>query len=138
MKQLSGFADTWTMIFPADTTWVDRKSNRRSADDTADRARGSHRAVVSSPWILGRITPNEREGCRTYIAFPSCEQPVLVISQDTAVLRYLTESVLSTPPGIGGMSGLLMALGRRLLRRRRTWALAALLRNAGVVSVEQQ
>jgi len=87
--------------------------------------------VVTSPWALRR-----RGKGRTYIAFPSREQPLLVTSHDPAVLRYLTDAVLSAPPGVGGLSGLVMTLGRRFLRRRSVWLLAALCGTARVVSVE--
>jgi hypothetical protein len=127
MKSLAATADTWAILLPPDTTWVGR--GQPELEDL--EAKPLRRAVVTSPWALRR-----RGKGRTYIAFPSREQPLLVTSHDPAVLRYLTDAVLSAPPGVGGLSGLVMTLGRRFLRRRSVWLLAALCGTARVVSVE--
>ncbi len=130
MKSLAATADTWAILLPPDTAWVGRGQDEPERPDPKQ----ARRAVVASPWALRRRA--EGGARRTYIAFPSRDQPLLVTSHDPAVLRYLTDSVLSTPPGVGGLSGLVMTVGRRFLRRKGTWLLAALFGSAGVVSVE--
>ena len=135
MKGLAATASTWAILLPPDTTWVE--GGRPQATPVGcGRSEHAPRAVVASPWALRRRPGDEEAGRRTYIAFPSCEQPLLVTSHDPAVLRYLSESVLSTPPGVEGLSGLAATVGRRLLRRRSAWLLAALLGTVRVVSVE--
>jgi hypothetical protein len=66
---------------------------------------------------------------------PSRRRPLIVASCDPAVLRYLADSVLTVPPGTGPVLSLLLTAGLRLLRRRGTWVLAALLGAARVVVV---
>lgn len=131
MKNLSSVSDTWAILLPADTTWIDRRKEAETRTDS-EKARGTHTACVRSPWALHPESP----GHRTYIAFPSHEQPLLITSRDAVVLRYLTESVLASPPGSGRFTSLAVTVGRRLLRRRSAWSLAAKFRVAGIVSVQ--
>ncbi len=136
MTQPASLSETWAILLPADTVWVDRGKKQNAP--SVDLPRGTHTAVIGSRRTLRRRAGGGTAGCRTYIAFPSYEQPLLVTNQDSAILRYLTDSVLSTPPGIGRFSAFLLTIGRRLLRRRSAWVLATRFRTAGIVSVQEE
>ncbi len=137
MTQLFGTSETWAILLPADTVWIDR-GKQQPTETSVEHPRSTHTAVIGSRRTLRRRSGKDAAGCRTYIAFPSYEHPLLVTNQDSAILRYLTDSVLSTPPGIGRVPTFLLTIGRRLLRRQSAWMLATWFSTAGVVSVQEQ
>jgi hypothetical protein len=71
---------------------------------------------------------------QSYVAVPF-ERPTVVASTDGAVLRYVADSVLSVPSGVGRIPSMLFTAGLRLLRRPTMWTLGAVVRAGGVVLV---
>jgi hypothetical protein len=140
MMDAPGDSATWATLLPDDTTWLSdhRKlaAGHRLHRAMADFPSGSCQAIVASPWAFTRSRRDKPGVRRTYVAFPSCQKPILVASRDAVVLRYIADSVLSVPPGTGRFSSMLMTACLRLFRLRATWTIAALLRVAGVVLVE--
>lgn len=61
---------------------------------------------------------------RAYVALPSAKRPLIVAARDPSLLRYVTASLLSAPPGTGVPVGLLCEVGLRLLRIPGVWELA--------------
>ena len=69
-----------------------------------------------------------------YVALPH-EKPMLIASNDAAVLRYVADSVLSVPPGAGRIPSILFTTGLRLLRLPFMWSFAAVVRATDMVIV---
>lgn len=113
----------WTALLPAGTVWLSRPPRR------AGIAAGF--AAAAAPWSLRR----PGRGVRAYVAVPSRQRPLIVASWDPAVLRYVAGTVLSVPPGGGQVRSAVLTCGLRLLRYRRAWLLAAVLRAGGAVLV---
>lgn len=66
-------------------------------------------------------------GAHPYVVYPY-ESPILIASKDTAVLRYVADSVLSVPPGAGRIRSMIFTSGLRLLRLPIVWSFAAVVR----------
>jgi hypothetical protein len=139
MSPAAGESAAWAALLPAGTVWLPRRRRdavRRLRQAMAGQAAGASLAVAASPWALRRTAdPGEPGAPRIYVAIPSRRRPVLVASQDPAVLRYVADSVLSVPPGTGPVLSLILTAALRLLRFRPAWMLAAAVRAGGVVLV---
>lgn len=116
----------WSAVLPPGTTWV---------APGVPTGSGS-RAVLLRPWAVSR-TPRHGGGTtwRPYVAVPSQQAPVLIASKDAGVLRYVSGSLMSVPPGAGQVASLVLTAGLRLLRFRLVWNLVAALRVARLVAV---
>jgi len=139
MRNAAGAAAAWAALLPTGTTWLPEHGHqgaRRLRRALEGLPHGSCLAIAVSPWALGHARGRaERDDLRTYIAIPSRQRPLLVASRDPAVLRYVADSVLSVPPGVGPLPSMVLTAGLRLLRFPAAWTLAAVLRAAGVVLV---
>jgi hypothetical protein len=142
MRSSPGGSAAWATLLPGDTIWLSshgqlrtRRLRRTLAADPQSRCR----AVIEAPWSFGRTRrPDdavESVALQAYVAFPSCERPILVASRDAAVLRYVADSVLSVPPGAGLVPSMVLTAGLRLLRLPTMWNFAAIVRAAGVILV---
>jgi hypothetical protein len=130
----------WTALLPEGTIWLAgrRRSVPLPADMLSAQPVGASVAIAAPPWALhGRPRIGDPRGTRAYIAVPSRQRPLLVASDDPEVLRYLADSVLSVPPGLGPALSLVLTIGLRLLRHRAIWILVAALRAASVVIVRR-
>jgi len=114
----------WAALLPGGTVWLSRPPHGAGA------AVGF--ATAAAPWSL-RSRPERR--IRAYIAVPSRERPLIVASWDRAVLRYLADTVLSVPPGVGQAISMVLTVGLRMFRYPGSWLLAAVLRVGGAVLV---
>lgn len=114
----------WAALLPGGTVWLSRPPRRTGA--------GAGFAAAAGPWSL-RLRP--RRGVRAYVAVPSRQRPLIVASWDPAVLRYITDTVLSVPPGSGQVLSAVLTVGLRMLRYRAPWLLAVALRAGGAVLV---
>jgi hypothetical protein len=96
------------------------------------------RTIAVGPLAMRRKADQRSRGrshnLHAYVAVPF-ERPTVVASTDRAVLRYVTDSVLSVPPGAGRVPSMLFTAGLRLLRRPNMWTLVAAIRAGGVVLV---
>lgn len=111
-----GDAPVWRALLPPATVWV-------------RPARPDH------PWSR---SPGASQRARMeYVVLPSVDEPVVVVSRDSRVLRYVTDSVLTAPPGGGRLLSMMYALGRRILRLPGAWTLARTLRPGLTVLVER-
>jgi hypothetical protein len=132
-------SSAWSTLLPSGTVWLpqrrwDARQQLRSA--MADLPRGSRVAIPASPWAFGRAQgAGEPDTVSSYVAVPSRQDPMLITSRDPAVLRYIADSVLTVPPGVGPLPSMLLTAGLRLLRFPAAWILAALMRMGGVVLV---
>jgi hypothetical protein len=137
MSPPAGESVAWAALLPAGTVWLPRRRGdaaRRLRQAMAGQAAGLSLAIAASPWALRRSADAGEPGApRTYVAIPSRRRPVLVASQDPAVLRYVADSVLSVPPGTGPVLSMILTVALRLLRFRPAWMLAAAMRAGGVV-----
>jgi hypothetical protein len=144
MRSDLGVSAAWVALLPDDTVWLSGQDHAgarelRRAMTAVPPSRC--RAVVTSPWSFRGATlatdPVGAESSQTYVAFPSCEGPILVASRDAAVLRYVADSVLSVPPGAGRVPSMVLTAGLRLLRLPIMWTFAGIVRAAGVVRVRR-
>ena len=117
-------AAAWAALLPAGTVWLSRPP-RSAGTKTAF-------AATAAPWSL-RSRSGDR--IRAYVAVPSRQRPLIVASWDRAVLRYLSATVLSVPPGAGQVLSAVLTLGLRMLRYPGSWLLAIALRAGGAVLV---
>jgi hypothetical protein len=142
MSEPAGDSAAWAVLLPAGTVWLPRRragTGRRLHRAMAGLPAGSSLAAPAAPWALRRTAgPGEAGALLAYVAIPSRGRPVLVASQDPAVLRYVADSVLSVPPGTGPLLSMILTAALRLLRIRPAWMLAAALRAGGVVLVRRQ
>jgi hypothetical protein len=76
----------------------------------------------------------EAHGVHSYVTYPR-SRPIVIASNDSAVLRYVADSVLSVPPGAGRIPSMFFTSGLRLLRLPITWSCAAVVRATGMVAV---
>jgi hypothetical protein len=139
MSTVAGESAAWAALLPAGTVWLPRRRGdaaRRLCRAMAGQAAGLSLAVAASPRALCRTADASQKGApRTYVAIPSQRRPMLVASQDPAVLRYVADSVLSVPPGTGPVLSMILTVALRLLRFRPAWMLAAAVRASEVVLV---
>jgi hypothetical protein len=108
------------------------------SDDTFQLCGRGHRGARRIRWTHGRGPQGDKvleaHGVHSYVTYPR-SRPIVVASKDAAVLRYVADSVLSVPPGAGGMRSMFITSGLRLLRLPLTWSCAAVARATGVVLV---
>jgi hypothetical protein len=105
-------AAAWSAVLPTQTSWV---------------------AEAAPWWLRARGIGRPTGGHVTrYVAIPSARSPLLVAAYDRDVLRHVADTVLSVPPGSGPLARAVLTGGRRLMRLRLAWRLAAL---AGLVRV---
>ncbi len=139
MSPSAGESAAWSALLPAGTGWLPPRRGstaRRLRRALAGQAAGASLAAAASPWALRRgAGPPGPAGLRAYAAVPSRRHPMVIASQDPAILRYVADAVLSVPPGTGPAGSLAITAGLRLLRLRPAWMLAAALRGGGVVLV---
>jgi hypothetical protein len=114
----------WAALLPGETVWLSRPPRRTG------NAAGF--AAAAAPWSLRR---RSRRGIKAYVAVPSRQRPLIVASWDPAVLRYVADTVLSVPPGVGQTVSAVLTIGLRLLRYRAPWLLAMALHAGGAVLV---
>ena len=108
------------------------------SDDTFQLCGRGHRRARRIRWARGRGLQGDRvleaHGVHSYVTYPR-NRPILIASKDAAVLRYVADSVLSVPPGAGGIRSMCITSGLRLLRLPLTWSCAAVARATGMVFV---
>jgi hypothetical protein len=125
-------------MLPDGTVWLTGRRSRPRESAGVPPDSGRTVAAGAAPWALCRWSTESGEaGTMTFIAVPSRHQPLLVASRDSAVLRYLTDSLLSVPPGAKALPSFVLTVGLPLLRYRTAWILAALARAACVVVVRR-
>ena len=140
MRDPAGESPAWTAFLPGGIVWLPGQ-HRWAAVQRLRRAMASHPegtsvAVAASPWAALRAREaGGRPLVLGYLAIPSWRHPLVVASQDPAVLRYIATSVLSVPPGAGPVASLVLTAGLRLLRLRPVSMLAAALPAGGLVLV---
>jgi hypothetical protein len=114
----------WQVILPGDITWTTSSWWRwRRSRLLRQRLSGLHSGapvgVMRRGWLAGSASQLRKAGLqnvRGYVALPSRRRPVLVADREPALLRYLSESLLTIPPGAGPVTSLLGSLGLWLLR----------------------
>jgi hypothetical protein len=131
----------WSALLPDDTIWLSGRGHagargiRRAMDAIPP---GERRTIAVGPLSMRRNAgPRPMGGShvlQSYVAVPF-ERPTVVASTDGAVLRYVADSVLSVPSGVGRIPSMLFTAGLRLLRRPTMWTLGAVVRAGGVVLV---
>lgn len=85
------------------------------------------------------VRRSARRQSAAYLALPSVDQAVVVVSRDPLILRYVAGSVLSTPPGGGRLRSMAYAVGLRLLRLPGGWTvLGGTFRSRLTVLVERR
>ncbi|HUZ53181.1 MAG TPA: hypothetical protein VMU94_11725 [Streptosporangiaceae bacterium] len=132
----------WDVLFPTVSLWINARWSLRARQLERQLAASLRRgdvAVVMPPWAAVRSATDATDlaSVRHYIALPSRRRPKVVASSHPEVLRYVSDKVLTVPPGAGPVSGLLLAGLLRLLRHRTAWDLAAAASGGGVVLIRR-
>jgi len=136
MTDAAAPSPAWQAVLPAGTCWLPGPGDGTSQLGNRTDPGGRPLAAAMRPWALPRSGDRgDPAGVRSYIAVPSQLAPILIASRDRDVLRYVTGSVLSVPPGAGDAASLVLTAGLRLLRLRPAWNLLALARLARLVAV---
>jgi hypothetical protein len=129
MKSASEAA-AWQALLPADSAWLRPRSRldghglRQQLSELPD---GSVAVALGRGGPLGPAHLLRRAGCRcvhSYVALPTWRQPVIVADRDPDLLRYVSYSLLTVPPGVGPLASLVCTVGLRLVRLRGLWTAA--------------
>lgn len=132
----------WAAVFPTVGLWIHARwaphARQLERQLTGSLPPGDV-AVAMPPWASVRSTADATEtaGVRHYLALPSTRRPKVVASSHPEVLRYVSDKALTVPPGVGPVSGLVLAGVLRLLRHRPAWDLAAAASGGDVVLIRR-
>lgn len=136
-----GDSPAWSALLPDDTIWLcghGHRGARRLRRAVASVPPGRTWTIAGQPFASQRNSLREQgveaHGVHPYVALPH-EKPMLIASNDAAVLRYVADSVLSVPPGAGRIPSILFTTGLRLLRLPFMWSFAAVVRATDMVIV---
>jgi hypothetical protein len=132
----------WAVLFPTVSLWLNARWSLRARQlerRLAASARRGDLAIVMPPWatIRGATQITDLASVRHYIALPSRRHPMIVASSHPEVLRYVSDNVLSIPPGTGPLAGRVLAAGLGLLRHQAAWDLMAAASGGGVVLIRR-
>jgi hypothetical protein len=120
----------WQAMMPADVAWLRPRSRRDGQGlhhQLSSLPSGALAGVARGGWLGGSARILRRAGVRdihTYAALPSCRRPVVVADREPALLQYVSESLLTVPPGAGPLASIVFTVGLRLLRLPGSGALA--------------
>ena len=130
-------AAAWQALVPADITWLEPRWLRRGPPlrhQLSGLPSGAAVGRARRGWLVGSAGALRKSGVgnvHTYLVLPSCRRPVIVADRDPALLRYISEALLTVPPGAGPVMSLVGTAGLRLLRLSGTRALALALLPGG-------
>jgi hypothetical protein len=135
-----GDSPAWSALLPDDTIWLLTRGHqgaRRFSHGAASVPDGNW-TIAGSPSAYRRSSHRDQRSLaydvHPYVTYPYL-QPIVIASKDTAVLRYVADSVLSVPPGAGRIPSMMFTSGLRLLRQPIMWSVAAVVRATGTVLV---
>ena len=133
-------AGAWQAFLPEDVVWCDRPRSRSAARllgrELSALPTGATVALASSGWRPGAANLLRRAHVvnrRAYLALPSLGQPLVVSPRSTSDLRFVSNALLTVPPGRSGFSSLLFTVGVRISRWPGVWRLGRILFRGQVV-----
>jgi hypothetical protein len=113
-------AAAWQALLPADGTWLRSRSRftvRGLRRQLPGLPSGTAAAGRGGPLDAARpVRSADGHHLRSYVALPSWRQPVIVAERDPVLLRYVSDSLLTVPPGVGPVASFALSVGLRLLR----------------------
>jgi hypothetical protein len=123
-------AAAWQALLPANTEWLrprSRLGGRGLRRQLSGLPSGTLAGVPGRGWRFGsaHVVRDATGGdVRCYVALPSTRRPVIVADRDPALLRYVSGSLLTVPPGVGPVASFVLTVGLQILRLPGAWAVA--------------
>jgi hypothetical protein len=136
---VEGDAGAWQALLPGDIAWLGPRRPRRGKalrHQPPNLPSGAVAGVARRGWLVGSVRHLRKAGMadiHTYLVLPSCRRPVIVADRDPALIHYISETLLTVPPGAGPVASLLGTIGLWLLRLPGSGALAGALLPGGVI-----